>query len=79
MSHRQDLVRALRAAGVPAGHYRIEGVHEPGPPPTDFVYLRGRPDGRWETGVFERGAYETTAVHDSEAGACAHLRTLLGV
>lgn len=33
----------------------------------------------WETGVYERGAHEPVATHDSEAGACAHLRTLLGV
>ncbi|MEV6950437.1 hypothetical protein [Streptomyces sp. NPDC051183] len=78
MSHRQELERALREAGVPAGHYWIEGVHEPAPTPTDFVYLRARPDGSWETGVFERGAYEPVAGHTTEAGACAHLRTLLG-
>ncbi|WP_405858880.1 hypothetical protein OG361_31380 [Streptomyces sp. NBC_00090] len=33
----------------------------------------------WETGVYERGAHEPVATHDSEAGACDHLRTLLGV
>ncbi|MFD3660955.1 hypothetical protein ACFWVF_10190 [Streptomyces sp. NPDC058659] len=33
----------------------------------------------WETGVYERGAHEAVATHDTEAGACAHLRALLGV
>ncbi|MEU6862284.1 hypothetical protein ABZ924_03235 [Streptomyces sp. NPDC046876] len=78
MSGRQALERALRAAGVPAGHYRIEGVHEPAPPPPDFVYLRARAGGGWETGVYERGVYEPIAAHATEAEACAHLRLLLG-
>ncbi|MBW5480996.1 hypothetical protein GPJ59_03590 [Streptomyces bambusae] len=74
------LERALREAGVPAEHYWIEGVHEPAPTPPDFAYLRARPGGGgWETGVFEQGAYEPVAAHDTEAGACAHLRSLLGV
>ncbi|MFE0701301.1 hypothetical protein [Streptomyces sp. NPDC058872] len=78
MSDRRALERALREAGVPATHYRIEGVHEPAPTPTDFVYLRTG-HGGWETGVYERGAYEPIAVHPTEAAACAHLRALLGV
>ncbi|WP_228044752.1 hypothetical protein [Streptomyces ferrugineus] len=64
---------------MPSEHYWIEGVHEPTPTPPDFVYLRARPDGGWETGVFERGTYEPAAEHPTEAAACAHLRTLLGV
>lgn len=79
MSDRHILDRALRAAGVPGGHYWIEGVHEPAPTPPDFVYLRARPEGGWVTGVYERGAYEPVAEHATEAGACAHLRVLLGV
>ncbi|MFD4247444.1 hypothetical protein ACFWP3_38550 [Streptomyces sp. NPDC058525] len=77
---RAELARALRAAGVPDGHYRIEGVHEPAPTPPDFAYLRSRPGGDgWETGVYERGAYEPVATHATEAEACAHLRGLIGV
>ncbi|MER7463134.1 hypothetical protein [Streptomyces sp. NPDC097981] len=79
MNERQVLERALREAGVPDGYYRIEGVHEPAPPPPDFVYLRTRPGGGWETGVFERGVHEPVAEHTTESGACAHLRALLGV
>ncbi|MGW5848945.1 hypothetical protein ACWFQ8_13510 [Streptomyces sp. NPDC055254] len=79
MRRRQELERALREAGVPAGHYWIEGVHEPAPPPPDFVYLRALPEGGWETGVYERGAYEPVVVHADEDAACAHLRLLLGV
>ena len=78
MSHRQALERELRKTAVPAEYYWIEGVHEPAPPPTDFVYLRARPEGGWETGVFERGVHEPVAEHSTEAEACAHLRTLLG-
>ncbi|MGW6871944.1 hypothetical protein ACWGVR_23180 [Streptomyces xanthophaeus] len=78
MTERDLLERALREAGVPAGHYWIEGVHEPAPRPADFVYLRARPGGGWETGIYERGAHEPVAEHATEAGACAHLRTLLG-
>lgn len=63
---------------MPAAYYWIEGVHEPAPTPPDFVYLRRGADG-WETGVYERGAYEPVATHDTEAAACAHLRGLLGV
>ncbi|MDX2680551.1 hypothetical protein [Streptomyces soliscabiei] len=79
MSHRQTLDRALQEAGVPPEHYWIEAVHEPTPTPPDFVYLRTLPGGRWETGVFERGVHEPVATHPTEAAACAHLRTLLGV
>ncbi|KOX25594.1 MULTISPECIES: hypothetical protein [unclassified Streptomyces] len=77
--HRRTLERALREAGVPAGYYWIEDVHEPSPVPTDFAYLRAAPGGGgWETGVYERGAYEPVATYPDEADACAHLRTLLG-
>ncbi|MER5206347.1 hypothetical protein [Streptomyces sp. NPDC002825] len=80
MTDRHALERALREAGVPDAYYWIEGVHEPAPTPPDFAYLRTRPDGPgWETGVYERGAYEPVATHDTEASACAHLRALLGV
>ncbi|MFD8973528.1 MULTISPECIES: hypothetical protein [Streptomyces] len=85
MTDRHALERALREAGVPAAYYWIEGVHEPAPTPPDFVYLRTRPGGAgggtapWETGVYERGVHEPVATHDTEAEACAHLRTLLGV
>ncbi|MFD7324877.1 hypothetical protein ACFV9D_27960 [Streptomyces sp. NPDC059875] len=76
--NRSALARALRAAGVPEGHYWIEGVHEPAPTPPDFVYLRSAPGGDgWETGVYERGAYEPVATHATEAEACAHFRTLI--
>ncbi|MEU5809413.1 hypothetical protein ACWEPM_30070 [Streptomyces sp. NPDC004244] len=77
MSERQVLERALREHGVPAGHYWIEGVHEPAPTPPDFVYLRARPGGGWETGVYERGAYEPVASYATEGEACGHLRRLL--
>ncbi|MEU6883258.1 hypothetical protein [Streptomyces sp. NPDC046712] len=75
--NRSALARALRAAGVPDGHYWIEGVHEPAPTPPDFVYLRSREDGGWEVGVYERGAYEPVGTHATEAEACAHFRTLI--
>ncbi|MEU8542122.1 hypothetical protein AB0C52_19390 [Streptomyces sp. NPDC048717] len=77
MSGRRELARALREAGVPGGHYWIEGVHEPAPTPPDFVYLRSAPDGSgWETGVYERGAYHPVGRYADEAAACAGFRTL---
>ncbi|MEF9886116.1 hypothetical protein [Streptomyces sp. P9-A4] len=81
MTDRRALDRALREAGVPGAYYWIEGVHEPAPTPPDFVYLRTGPGGpgTWETGVYERGAYEPVATHATEAEACAHLRALAGV
>ncbi|MFE9743243.1 hypothetical protein [Streptomyces sp. NPDC006477] len=79
MTDRRALDRALREAGAPEAYYWIEGVHEPAPTPPDFVYLRTDPaGGGWETGVYERGAYEPVATHATEAEACAHLRSLLG-
>ncbi|WP_254705738.1 hypothetical protein [Streptomyces vilmorinianum] len=78
VTDRQNLARALQEAGVPAEHYWIEGAHEPAPTPPDFVYLRSLEGGRWEVGVYERGAYEPVATHATEAAACAHLRTLIG-
>ncbi|MFK0258989.1 hypothetical protein [Streptomyces sp. NPDC090445] len=77
MSERRRLERALREAGVPAGYYWIEGVHEPAPTPPDFLFLRARPEGGWETGVYERGVFEPVAAHATEGEACAHLRRLL--
>ncbi|TXS49574.1 hypothetical protein [Streptomyces sp. OR43] len=74
---RRELRDALRAAGVADGYYRIEGVHEPVPTPTDFLFLRQASDGGWETGAYERGAYEVIARHPGEAQACAHLLRLL--
>lgn len=74
---RRELREALRAAGVVDGYYRIEGVHEPAPTPTDFLFLRQGPGGGWETGAYERGSYEVIARHPSEAQACAHLFRLL--
>ncbi|MEV0844473.1 hypothetical protein AB0J21_01065 [Streptomyces sp. NPDC049954] len=78
---RTALVSALRAAGLPDTVYWVEGVHEPAPPPPDFLYLRTAPadgaGGAWETGACERGSWQRVARHDSEAAACAHLRHLL--
>lgn len=74
---RRELRDALRAAGVADGYYRIEGVHEPAPTPTDFLFLRQVPGGGWETGAYERGGYEVIARHPNEATACAHLLRLL--
>ncbi|MEU9091077.1 hypothetical protein [Streptomyces sp. NPDC048428] len=74
---RRELRAALSAAGVADGYYRIEGVHEPAPTPTDFLFLRQASDGEWETGAYERGRYEAIARHPDEAGACAHLFRLL--
>ncbi|MDI3384932.1 hypothetical protein QIS99_01675 [Streptomyces sp. B-S-A8] len=74
---RTALRTALAAAGVPDGHYRIEGVHEPAPTPPDFLFLRRSPDGAWETGAYERGLYEVITHHGTEAEACAALLRLL--
>lgn len=74
---RHELRAALVAAGVADGYYRIEGVHEPVPTPSDFLYLRRAPDGVWETGAYERGTYEVLARHPDEAAACRHLLRLL--
>ncbi|MEU6016823.1 hypothetical protein ABZ826_23070 [Streptomyces sp. NPDC047515] len=74
---RRELHAALSAAGVADGYYRIEGVHEPAPTPTDFLFLRQAADGVWETGAYERGTYEVIARHPSEQAACAHLLRLL--
>lgn len=74
---RRELRDALSAAGVADGYYRIEGVHEPAPTPTDFLFLRKASDDGWETGAYERGSYEVIARHPSESVACAHLFRLL--
>ncbi|MGW4233486.1 hypothetical protein ACWEF9_30215 [Streptomyces sp. NPDC004980] len=74
---RRELRTALEAARVPDGYYRIEGVHEPVPTPTDFLFLRRAADGVWETGAYERGTYEVLARHPDEATACGHLMHLL--
>ncbi|MFI5618006.1 hypothetical protein [Streptomyces sp. NPDC051567] len=74
---RRELYAALNEAGVAGGYYRIEGVHEPVPTPTDFLFLRRAPDGVWETGAYERGLYEVIARHPGEQAACAHLLHLL--
>ncbi|MFG2595868.1 hypothetical protein [Streptomyces sp. NPDC048462] len=74
---RRELRAAAVAAGVADGYYRIEGVHEPAPTPTDFLFLRQAPDGAWETGAYERGTYEVIARHPSESAGCAHLLHLL--
>ncbi|MER7722507.1 hypothetical protein [Streptomyces sp. NPDC096323] len=74
---RRELRAALSSAGVAGGYYRIEGVHEPAPTPTDFLFLRQASDGVWETGAFERGRYEVIARHQQESAACAHLFSLL--
>ncbi|MCX4734248.1 hypothetical protein ACIA74_27320 [Streptomyces sp. NPDC051658] len=74
---RRELYAALSRAGVADGYYRIEGVHEPVPTPTDFLFLRQAPDGVWETGAYERGTYEVIARHPSEQAACEHLLRLL--
>ncbi|WP_424893381.1 hypothetical protein [Streptomyces sp. XH2] len=73
-SDRQAAHETLRAAGVPARLYRIEGVHEPATPLPDFHFLRLR-DGMWETGLCERGQYAVTARFPGhqEAAACRHL------
>ncbi|MFC9950784.1 hypothetical protein [Streptomyces prasinus] len=76
---RGTLHAVLRALGVRDGHYYIEGVHEPSPLPTDFLYLRrsrAAPD-MWETGAYERGAWETVTRHAREESACTHLLRLL--
>ncbi|MCP3767676.1 hypothetical protein [Streptomyces sp. MAR25Y5] len=76
---RGTLHAVLRALGVRDGHYYIEGVHEPSPLPTDFLYLRrsrAAPD-MWETGAYERGTWETVTRHAREESACAHLLRLL--
>lgn len=77
--NRRALCTALRAAGVRDGHYHVEGVHEPAPPPTDFLSLRRSPTaaGRWEVGACERGRWETISRHLREEDACAHLFQLL--
>lgn len=74
--NRREVRAALSAAGVADGYYRIEGVHEPVPTPSDFLFLRQGPDGRWETGAYEHGTYEVIAHRTSESQACAHLLLL---
>ncbi|MFF2650101.1 hypothetical protein [Streptomyces sp. NPDC058045] len=74
---RAALLTTLRRAGVPDGHYFIEGVHQPAPTPPDFAFLRRSAGGGWETGVYERGRYEVVGRHPDEAAACAHLLRLL--
>lgn len=79
---RARLAAELRAAGLAAGLYWIEGVHEPVPRPTDYLYLRrtpapSGPAERWETGAFERGRWEPVAWHADEVTGCVHLRRLL--
>ncbi|MFH9015610.1 hypothetical protein ACH4C6_30095 [Streptomyces sp. NPDC017943] len=76
---RESLRTVLRARGVQDGHYYIEGVHQPSPLPTDFLYLRRSTavPGTWETGAHERGTWEAIAWHAHEEHACAHLLRLL--
>ncbi|MFD0515256.1 hypothetical protein ACFQ0Q_42690 [Streptomyces aureus] len=47
---RHALEHALRQAAVPPTHYWIEGVHEPSPTPTDFLYVREEPGGAGRPG-----------------------------
>ncbi|WP_175407186.1 hypothetical protein, partial [Streptomyces sp. TRM64462] len=62
-----------------AGHYFIEGVHEPAPLPPDFLYVRRSPrgPGTWETGAYERGVWHPITHHTTEAAACTDLLRLL--
>jgi hypothetical protein len=68
---RHALEHALRQAAVPPTHYWIEGVHEPSPTPTDFLYVREDAGGGWETGAYERGTHETIARDPTEGPAYA--------
>ncbi len=77
---RRELRRQLVEAGVPDGVYQIAGVHQPAPPPPDFLYLRPTGRGRsrrWEGGVYERGAYQAGAWFGSEDEACRWMLSLL--
>ncbi|MCF3120960.1 MULTISPECIES: hypothetical protein [Streptomyces] len=73
----RELAAALRAARVSDGYYWIEGVHEPTPTPTDFLYLRRIEDGEWEVGAYEQGTRHPFARHQDESVACAHLMSQL--
>ncbi|MEH1012062.1 hypothetical protein V6U90_02895 [Micromonospora sp. CPCC 206060] len=65
---------ALRSAGVPMAAFCLAEVHEPGPAPTDYWFLRRTPDGqRWEIGSYERGVHDVRGVFDTEPAACAAL------
>ncbi|GGO94935.1 hypothetical protein [Wenjunlia tyrosinilytica] len=72
---RYELHNALRAAGVGAGRYEIEGLSS-GPHPVDHYFLAERPDG-WVVGVHERGRREVIKRFPTEDGACRYLYTAL--
>lgn len=72
---RQELSEALRAAGVPAGLYEIDGC--PGPPsgtprPEDRLYLEEDATG-WVVGVRQRGVRTAWERFPDEDRACRGL------
>lgn len=71
---RLDRWGLLAALGDP-GELWVEGVREPRPPPTEFLFLRRAADG-WETGVFERGTWHVVGAFPDESAACEHLLRL---
>ncbi|MFC6014202.1 hypothetical protein [Nocardia lasii] len=76
--NRRELSTALTDAGLPPDSFRIEGVHETDPVPTDFWFLRDSDNG-WEVGSFERGTFDVRARFDTESAAADWmLSTLTG-
>jgi hypothetical protein len=71
MMDREQLVKALVAAGVHPRAFQVPGVHTSDPMPIDFVFLRPGSDGGWETGNYERGQYTVFKRFDTETEAAA--------
>lgn len=79
MVDRYQVRDLLLGAGVSPDAFRIVGVHEPRPAPTDFWFLRPGPEGDWEVGLHERGVDDVRGDFDSEPAACDLLyRALTG-
>lgn len=74
---RRELRNILLGTGLSPDSFALADVHEHVPLPTDFWFLRPAADGRWEIGLYERGAYDVRETHDTEDAACRALHHAL--
>ncbi|MDT0548072.1 MULTISPECIES: hypothetical protein [Streptomyces] len=73
---RRELVRTLRADGIPDALYDIPGVHDIPVQPDAYYFLRPAAGG-WTVGLRERSRDRDTRWFSSEDAACRELRAKL--
>lgn len=73
---RRELVRALRADGIPDALYDIPGVHDIPVQPDAYYFLRPAAGG-WAVGLRERSRDRDTRWFREEDAACRELRAKL--